>query len=140
MSRKTKFKAYDQRTGRLERAIDLIEDGDTKGIMVHRREADQEHPLRRPIRIGPDRSQVFRRGMQYRTAEGHMQIDVGYYGTGSNFERASIPSVNISSGFGTITISYPTGGYGEFGYGGYEDGQGIYGYGGTASGGDEGTF
>jgi len=50
-----KYKAFDQRTGRLERAIDLIEDGDKPGLRVHKFEADRFHPQRIPVRIGPDR-------------------------------------------------------------------------------------
>jgi hypothetical protein len=46
---------YDQRTGRKERYDDLVEDGEIKGIRVHRREADQEHPQKRLRKPGPDR-------------------------------------------------------------------------------------
>jgi hypothetical protein len=57
--RRDKFKAYDMRTGRLERATQIIQDGDEPSLWVSRSEADPAHPLRRKIRIPPDRGNLF---------------------------------------------------------------------------------
>ena len=57
-SKRYRMKALDGRTGRLERAINLIEDGEVRGLWTKRSEADNPHPLSRPVTIGIDRAQI----------------------------------------------------------------------------------
>lgn len=59
--RRYNFKSLDQRTGRLERACTLLEDGERPRLKT--REPDPRHPLSRPFVIGMDRAQVVA-GMQ----------------------------------------------------------------------------
>lgn len=58
MSLRRRFKALDGRTGRLERAVNLIEDGEARGLKVARREADKPHPLSNPSPIPVDRATI----------------------------------------------------------------------------------
>lgn len=56
MAKRYNFKALDQRTGRLERACTLLEDGEIARLKT--REPDPLHPQSRPRTIGLDRAQV----------------------------------------------------------------------------------
>ena len=57
-SRRYRMKALDGRTGRLERAINLVEDGEVRGLWTKRSEADPAHPMSKPVVIGVDRAQI----------------------------------------------------------------------------------
>lgn len=46
---------YSQRTGRKVRAVDLVEDGENRGLVVERSEADREHPQKFAKRVPADR-------------------------------------------------------------------------------------
>ena len=99
-----KHRAYDQRTGRLERALDLIEDGDVKGLKVHRREADPEHPLRRPFRVGADRANLFPGLLGERTYEdAQMRFSYGYTLGANLWEQRTLPI--IAWGIGGFVLS-----------------------------------
>jgi hypothetical protein len=127
MARKSKFRAYDARTGRLERAIDMVEDSVT-GLRMIPGEIDKKHP--KPIRNVPlDRVAILGKDWVIETQKGLTQIDVGYTGN-SNFERPGIPSVTLSStsGYAEYVTVY---GFGQEGFGGYVSPYyGPYGYGG----------
>jgi hypothetical protein len=87
-----KMKAYDQRTGRLERAIDLVEDGNRPGVKTTRREADRFHPQRTPIRVSPDR-------IAARALVGdEFRYVYGYTLGGNLWEQRSLPIVSWSIG------------------------------------------
>lgn len=58
MSKRRYFKRLDDRTGRLERAVNIINDGDKPNLRVHKREADKPHPLSSPRPIPADRAQI----------------------------------------------------------------------------------
>lgn len=58
MSKRRYFKRLDDRSGRLERAINIINDGENPNLKVHIREADPPHPLTRPRAIPPDRVSI----------------------------------------------------------------------------------
>lgn len=96
--RRNKFRAYDQRTGRLERAINIIEDGDSPGLKVARGEADQAHPLRKHPRIPPDRKNLFPglvRDDAYEDAQ--FKYVYGYTSSGSNlWERGAQKLISFS--------------------------------------------
>ena len=94
-----KYRAYDERTGRLERAIDLIEDGEIKGLKTTRREADDEHPQSRPLRIGPGRANLmpgFRRRNTYEDAQ--FRFVFGYTAGSDLWEQRATPILGWSSG------------------------------------------
>lgn len=58
MSKRRYFKRLDDRSGRLERSINIINDGENPNLKVHIREADPPHPLTRPRAIPPDRVSI----------------------------------------------------------------------------------
>lgn len=127
--RRSRFRAFDERTGRLERAIDLINDGQNPQLRVKRSERDKYNPQSRPLRVGPDRLMVNSRLASKETPKGRAWIDVGYFAspgstTGSNFERPGIPALCFAQSWGTYSYVSVIGGYGEGGFG-------VYGYGGT---------
>jgi len=128
MARRSKFKAYDGRTGRLQRAIDMVEDTET-GLRMIPGEIDKKHP--KPIRHVPlDRVAIMGKDWVNEVQRGLTQIDVGYTAN-SNFERPGIPSVNIAStrGYAEYTTAY---GFGIAGFGGYRSpSEGPLGYGGA---------
>lgn len=95
--RRDKFKAYDQRTGRLERAVNLIQDGDEPALWVSRAEADPPHPLRRRVVIPPDRTNYFPGRVKENTYEDAQFEYVYGYSAGQNlWERQAAPLVSFS--------------------------------------------
>lgn len=125
--RRSRFKTFDQRTGRLERAVVLIEDGET-GMLVRRGENDRKHPLSREFVPPIDRATLLGPA-ELERQPGTTVIDVGYTAPGSNFERPNMGTFNIPQTGGTF-VAFVQSGYGEFGYG-------ALGYGGSAVEGDE---
>jgi hypothetical protein len=120
------MRAFDQRTGRLERAIDLVQDDQDRTIKTTRAEADKYNPQSRPIRPGPDR--VMFKG------PGTQEVQSGRYvwmvgGTAnSNFERPSTPAIVQGYNFAKYTYvdlaesaGFGANGFGYFGFGGYAD-------------------
>lgn len=109
-----KHRAYDQRTGRLERAIDLIEDGDQRGLKVHRREADAEHPLRRPFKIGADRANLFPGLQGKKTYEDAQFLFVFGYSLGADlWAQRTVPILSWGSGGAVLTATVAGGGGGS---------------------------
>jgi hypothetical protein len=101
---KRKMLALDQRSGRLERAVMLLEDGVIRGLKVHRREADP--PLLRPLNVGPDRATL--KLTPYRESErGRFTFTPGYWGQ-SDLTRQGMPAITLS-GIAKI-IATPVGG------------------------------
>lgn len=101
-----KYRAYDERTGRLERAIDLIEDGEIKGLKTTRREADSEHPQRRPLRVGPDRANLmpgFRKQQTYEDAQ--FKFVFGYTLGSDLWAQRTTPMFAWGSGGFTLTAT-----------------------------------
>lgn len=101
-----KYKAYDERTGRLERAIDLVEDGEIKGLKVSRREADDEHPQKRPLRVGPDRANLlpgYRKQQTYEDAQ--FKFLFGYTLGSDLWEQRSTPIIGWGSGGALLTAT-----------------------------------
>ena len=125
MSRsRSRFKSIDHRTGRLERAVTLVEDGET-GMLVRRGEQDRKHPLSRKFTPPLDRATI-RGEVDPEPTRGPTILDVGYMVTGSNFERPIMSVITIPTTGGTYTYNtadggYGEGGFGEFGYGGWTD-------------------
>ena len=121
MSRRN-FKAFDQRTGRLERAIQLVEDGQT-GVLVKRGTQDRRHPLDRPVAPPLDRAAL--KAPKPEIQRGTTTIYIGYTDVlpGSNYERPGISALSIATTGGTFSYftvggGYGFGGYGEYAYGG----------------------
>lgn len=120
--RRSRFKAIDQRSGRLERAVILTEDGET-GMLVRKGDRDKPHPLSKPFQPPIDRAVLLGKTEPERQP-GTTVIDVGYESPGSNYERPSMGVLTIQQTGGTITynvndIGYGEDGYGSFGYGGF---------------------
>ena len=129
--RRARFKTFDQRTGRLERAVSMIEDGET-GMLVRKGENDRAHPLSQKFVPPIDRASILGT-FEPEPMRGDTILDVGYDSVGSNFERPMMPVISIPTTGGTFVYSvgeegYGEGGFGEFGYGGYTviDGEGDY--------------
>lgn len=122
MTRRARFYARDERTSRLERAVNLVEDGYT-GVKVLRSDRDRAHPLDRPVDIPPDRVTYRRANRLAEIERGPVTVMVGYGGVGDNYERPGIDTTSYAQTGGTITYTladygYGENGYGEFGYGG----------------------
>ena len=128
---RNRWKRFDQRTGRLERAVAMVEDGNT-GMWVRRGEDDKKHPLDKTFVPPIDRAQLKGNPVP-EPMRGTTVIDVGYASVGSNFERPQMDVITIPTSGGTFTYTtadggYGEGGFGEFGYGGATgvDEEGIY--------------
>lgn len=123
--RRSKMRAFDQRTGRLERAIDLIEDGQNPTLKVTRGEADKYNPQSRPIRPGPDRVSFRGPGTQEITRGRYVWM-VGWTAN-SNFERPQMPTIVQGYNFAAYQYFYtaPDAGFGAYGFG-------YFGFGGIA--------
>ena len=120
--RRSKFKAIDQRSGRLERAVALTEDGVT-GMLVRKGDHDRPHPQSAPRPMPIDRATLLG-APEPEMQRGDTVIDVGYSNPGSNYERPDMPVITFPGTGGTITynindIGYGEQGYGEYGYGGF---------------------
>lgn len=97
--RQGKFKAYDQRTGRLERAVDIIQDGDEPGLWVARAEADPPHPLRRKVIIPPDRTNYFPGRVKENTYEdAQFKYMFGYTAGPNLWQQRTTPVLSWGSG------------------------------------------
>ena len=129
-SLRRKFKAIDDRTGRLVRAIDLLEDGQNPKIKTTAANRDKFNPQSVTRRVPLDRVNLKGGAFVPEVQSGYTRIDVGWIGNvGSNFERQGIPSVTTNTNWGTYTYTYGFGvdsGYGSMGYG-------FFGYGGDIS-------
>ena len=99
MSIRKRFKALDGRTGRLERAVNLIEDGEMRGLKVARREADKPHPLSNPGPIPVDRATIVAgmRGQDKSEDKGYTFV-VGFTLAGTLYEARSSPVLVLASG------------------------------------------
>jgi hypothetical protein len=116
----------DDRTGRLERAVNLVEDGLKKGFMVVRGERDTEHPQSRPVVVRVDRASItpFRPEIE----RGLTTYNFGLEGanTNSNWERPQVPSLKFQQATGTFGVTglegySHDGGYSVYGFGGFND-------------------
>lgn len=110
----------DQRTGRLERAVALVEDGHT-GVLVKRGTEDRQHPLSQRFIVPIDRIQV--KSPTQETQNGATTIDVGMIPDQTTWQYQGIGSITLpgfSGTFGYLTIEggYSEGGYGVSGYSG----------------------
>ena len=129
MSVRHRMKRLDDRTGRLERAVNMTNDGMIPGIRVRRGEEDKVHPQSVPRVVGLDRA-LLKAPKPADTAVRNFVYQVGYT-SNSNFERPSMPACNFGSTYGTYTyitagsLGYGERGYGTFGYGGFLDGEGV---------------
>lgn len=136
-SLRRKFKAIDDRTGRLVRAIDLLEDGQNPKIKTVASERDRFNPQSVTRRVPLDRVNIKAGAFVPQVESGYTRIDVGWVGNvGSNFERQGIPSVTVAPAWGTVTYTIglgPDSGYGQMGFG-------YYGYGGDVSGEGDGEL
>lgn len=126
MLSRNRFKRLDDRTGRLERAVNMVNDGMIPGIWVRKGEEDKPHPQSFPRPIGPDRA-TLKALKDEDSASLNFTYRVGYTAN-SNFERPSIPcaSFGITTGiysyFLVTEYGYSEGGYGQFGYSGLDAG------------------
>ena len=94
MSKRRYFKRLDDRTGRLERAVNIINDGEQPNLRVHRREADPPHPLSKPRAIPADRAQIIGSlGAPSDTRE--FIYEVGLTGDLVTFLRSGLPVVSL---------------------------------------------
>lgn len=127
MSRsRQRFYGRDMRTTRLERAVSLVEDGQT-GVLVKRGTADDKHPLDMPIVPPIDRA-TLKKGVHYKEVQtGRTLILVGYEALArSNWQRTAPSVLTIHPTGGTFAYYTVDGGYGEEGYG-------VLGYGGYSA-------
>lgn len=121
--------AYDQRTGRKVRYDDLVEDGEIKGLRVHWREADQDHPLNYPVVIGPDRTHLRRPAPEAKTED--RTAWVGDMADPNDLSsKLVVPPFIVEKGAGVViyvaVVLQDNDGYGDEGYG-------IYVYGGAVN-------
>ncbi len=124
MSVRRHMKRLDDRTGRLERAINMVNDGIVPGILVRRGEQDRVHPQSMPRLVGLDRAQL-KPTPPIDDALENAVFYVGFTAMGSNFQRPNMPSLRFEQTWGTFTYyddgtqyGYSEGGYGQYGYGG----------------------
>lgn len=105
MSKRRLFKRLDDRTGRLERAVNLINDGEQPNLRVHKREADQPHPLTRPRAIPPDRSVVLGMKGPSGNDEGMgFTYEVGLTTSSTSlYQQRTVPTLTLSSGGYVLT-------------------------------------
>lgn len=122
---KNKYVRHDDRTGRLERAISLVNDGQDPSLVVARGEADKYNPQTRKMRIPLDRVAINGKSFAKELVSGPTNILVGYdsgANAGTNWERPSVPSIHYGLGGGYITMIAPFGfgdnGFGQYGFGG----------------------
>jgi hypothetical protein len=122
MSNRHRMMRLDQRTGRLERAVAMLEDGQRPGLLVHAREADRFHPQSISKVVGLDRAMV--KAPKPELEKGTFNFSVGQWGN-SNFTRQQMPVCVFGVAWGTFTYSAAVGGYshsygyGALGYGGF---------------------
>jgi hypothetical protein len=95
MSKRRYFKRLDDRSGRLERAINIINDGENPNLRVSRQEADPPHPLTRPRAIPPDRVSIVGPGDKDLSITNYVW-SVGY-SAGTDLLRASVRVVGLPS-------------------------------------------
>lgn len=113
MRSRSRMLARDRRTTRLERAVDLIEDGYVKGLIVKKGTADGPHPLDRPFTIPVDRTTI--KGWPYREVErGDTFVDIGFAGLGPDYQRGTVGGLRLSTpGFAVefvdTALAYPMG-------------------------------
>ena len=116
---------FDQRSGKKVRYRDLVEDGENPGLLVHRDEADPEHPQKYVRTPGPDQIALFRPAPE--ASKYSTRIIVGASNNGSNLwaDRDFIPTNRIlTAASGNLTITEPGYGFGGLGFGASGFGQG----------------
>ncbi len=94
MSKRRYFKRLDDRTGRLERAVNIINDGEKPNLRVHKREADKPHPLSSPRAIPADRAQIVGPSDLDRDVRGFVYT-VGFTADAVTMRRSSLAVVCI---------------------------------------------
>ena len=97
---------YSQRTGRKVRAVDLVEDGENRGMIVERGEADREHPQKYAKRIPPDRI-----GLRRMMPESSIQpctVNIGLEATADLWEGRQQPR-HIGLVFGNALLTHDGG-------------------------------
>ena len=105
-SKRNRMKVIDQRTGRLARAVQMVEDGEIRGLYVRKGEEDREHPQKYPKVIPPDRAQ-FARKMYDADLEGSWMQDfrVGCEADPETWLTATNPVIIASGSTGTIAYT-----------------------------------
>jgi hypothetical protein len=105
--KRNRMKVVDQRTGRLAYAIQMVEDGEIRGLYVKRGEDDKEHPQKFPKVIPPDRATLARK-MYDADLEGSQitgTVTIGFLADPVTFERQGIPSMSMDSS-GSVSVTY----------------------------------
>lgn len=97
---------YSQRTGRKVRAVDLVEDGEIRGLIVERADADREHPQKYAKRAPPDRISL-RRPMPEASVQ-PCTVNIGWEGTGNLWEGRQEPR-HISLVLGNAILTHDGG-------------------------------
>jgi hypothetical protein len=120
-NRRARMLRLDARTGRLERAIHLLEDGHKAGVMT--RDPDRPHPQSRPVGPVIDRAMI--RIPKPEVERGTFTYNVGLEGN-SNLERVQTPVLVFGLTWGTYEFSdvitgYSVYGYGQHGYSGFSE-------------------
>jgi hypothetical protein len=106
-SKRGRMRVLDQRSGRLAYAIQMVEDGEVRGLYVKRGEDDKQHPQKFPKVIPPDRSQVARK-MYDADLEGSQvtgKVVIGFLADPVTFERQGIPGMSMDSS-GSVSVTY----------------------------------
>lgn len=135
MARKSLMKAFDDRSGRLERAMDLIQDGQNPKLMVTRGEADRFNPQSIKRRVPPDRVHLKGGAFAPERMIGRFIWMVGYTAD-SNFARPEMAAVVQGYNYAKYIYTNDVTG-GGFGFQGF----GFFGFGGVVEVGvDEGEF
>jgi len=96
MSKRRYFKRLDDRTGRLERAVNIINDGEKPNLRVHKREADKPHPLSTPRAIPADRAQIVGPSDLDSDVRGFVYT-VGFTADAVTFRRPSLAVVSLTT-------------------------------------------
>src|SRR5881392_2683276 len=119
MSVRHRMKMTDGRTGRLERAVTMVEDGMIPGLYVRNGENDRAHPQAKRLKIAPDRA-TLRQQKNNPEPTGPTVYRVGQtFPHGSNlWEAPSVPVLRACAPAGQVTGTLLTGSFGEGRFGG----------------------
>jgi hypothetical protein len=112
------MKVIDGRTGRLERAVSMVEDGIIPKLYVRNGEQDRPHPQSKRLKIAPDRALL--RPPKTIVEGAAFTFRVGQsLPPGSNlWEPPSVPVLSVVPPSGTVTGILLTGAFGEDRFGG----------------------
>lgn len=113
--RRNAWKQLDQRSGRLERAVSLVEDGET-GVMTTKRDRDYKHPLSTAFVAPLDRATI-KGDVISEEQHGTTTVNVGMLGSGNDFTREAVPVMALHVGGGVISYKSGATGYSELGFG-----------------------